>query len=221
MIPEHHPASQSQRQSKNILPILETSQMIKSSKKFVQLSPFQTSFASKFKDKTNPCCCRLPKFSMDVFWNKSTIQLQSADIAWSNSSISSTTRKSLRYRSCLPLPDHQPIKGIYHGVSPGQTTVLFVASYRTQNKTKHQNQRTHTRSKTKTDEAPSGSTQKQRPTVSANPHPPQEDRHIMETETVISLSEFQDSFTLPFAKLSHSNSSVVSTFVEQRLRSRH
>ena len=37
---------------------------------------------------------------------------------------------------------------------------------------------THTRSKTKTDEAPSGSTQKQRPTVSANPHLPKEDRRV-------------------------------------------
>ena len=37
---------------------------------------------------------------------------------------------------------------------------------------------THTRSKTKTDEAPSGSNKKQRPTVSANPHLPKEDKRI-------------------------------------------
>ena len=97
-------------------------------KKLIQLSPFQASFASKSKDNNNLCCCRLPKFSIDVLGNKSAIQLQSTDITWSESSISSKTRKSLRHQSFLPIPAHQPIKGIYHGVSSRQTTVLFVAS---------------------------------------------------------------------------------------------
>ena len=46
---------------------------------------------------------------------------------------------------------------------------------------------THTRSKTKTDEALSESTQNQRPTVSANPHPPMEDRCVRQVKTVVSL----------------------------------
>ena len=96
--------------------------------KNAQLSPFQTSFASNSKENNKPCCCRLPKFSIDVSRNKSAIQLQPADIIGSESSISSKTRKSLRHQSFLPIPAHQPIKGIYHGVSSGQTTVLFVAS---------------------------------------------------------------------------------------------
>ena len=41
---------------------------------------------------------------------------------------------------------------------------------------------THTRSKTKTDEALSESTQKTRPTVSANPHPPMEDKHVRQAK---------------------------------------
>ena len=50
-----------------------------------------------------------------------------------------------------------------------------------ENKTKHQ-QHTHTRSKTKTDEALSESTQKQRPTVSANPRLPLEDRRVRQAK---------------------------------------
>ena len=88
-------------------------------KKLIQLSPFQASFASKSKDNNNLCCCRLPKFSIDVLGNKSAIQLQSADITWSESSISSKTRKSLRHQSFLPIPADHPIKVIYHGVSSG------------------------------------------------------------------------------------------------------
>ena len=38
------------------------------------------------------------------------------------------TYKSLQNNASHPIPAHQPIKGIYHGVSSGQTTVLFVAS---------------------------------------------------------------------------------------------
>ena len=44
------------------------------------------------------------------------------------------------------------------------------------------NTHTHTRSKTKTDEALSESTQKQRPTVSANPHPPMEDKRVRQAK---------------------------------------
>ena len=50
---------------------------------------------------------------------------------------------------------------------------------------------THTRSKTKTDEALSESTQNQRPTVSANPHPPMEDRCVRQ----VKLSSAQNTQT--------------------------
>ena len=50
---------------------------------------------------------------------------------------------------------------------------------------------THTRSKTKTDEALSESTQKQRPTVSANPRPPLEDRRVRQAK----LSSVQNTQT--------------------------
>ena len=97
-------------------------------KKLFQLSPFQTSFASKSTDTNKPCCRRLPKFSIDVSRNNSAIQLPPVDIIWSESSLSSKTRKSLRHQSLLPIPDHQTIKVIYHGFSSGSPTVLFVAS---------------------------------------------------------------------------------------------
>ena len=95
--------------------------------KLVQLSPFQTSFSCQSNKSIN-LLLLIAEFSIDVLWNKSATQLQPADIICSESSISSKTRKSLRHQSFLPIPAHQPIKGIYHGVSSGQTTVLFVAS---------------------------------------------------------------------------------------------
>ena len=61
---------------------------------------------------------------------------------------------------------------------------------------------THTRSKTKTDEALSESTQKQRPTVSANPRLPLEDRRVRQAK----LSSVQ-------------NTQIKSTFVELKLSS--
>ena len=50
------------------------------------------------------------------------------------------------------------------------------------NENKTKTPTTHTRSKTKTDEALSESTQKQRPTVSANPHPPMEDKRVRQAK---------------------------------------
>ena len=50
------------------------------------------------------------------------------------------------------------------------------------NENKNKTPTTHTRSKTKTDEALSESTQKTRPTVSANPHPPMEDRRVRQAK---------------------------------------
>ena len=60
---------------------------------------------------------------------------------------------------------------------------------------------THTRSKTKTDEALSESTQKQRPTVSANPRLPLEDRRVRQAK----LSSVQ-------------NTQIKSTFVELKIK---
>ena len=86
---------------------------------------------------------------------KPAIHSQPVDIPRRNPDI--VPRCSLQNNASHPIPAHQPIKGIYHGVSSRQTTVLFVASY----EQKQNNEtNTHTRSKTKTDEAPSGSTQK-------------------------------------------------------------
>ena len=70
------------------------------------------------------------------------------------------------------------------------------------NENKNNTPTTHTRSKTETDEALSESTQKKtRPTVSANPHPPMEDKRVRQAK----LSSVQ--------KYSQTNSTFVVSLV--------
>ena len=83
---------------------------------------------------------------------------------------------SLRNDFFLPIPDHQLIEETMASIHDQlQCCLLFP---RTNEKTPT----THTRSKTKTDEALSESTQKQRPTVSANPRLPLEDRRVRQAK---------------------------------------
>ena len=84
---------------------------------------------------------------------------------------------SLRNDVFLPIPDHQLIKETMASIHDQlQCCLLFP---RTNEKTPT----THTRSKTKTDEALSESTQKkQRPTVTANPRLPMEDRRVRQAK---------------------------------------
>ena len=92
---------------------------------------------------------------------------------------------SLRNDFFLPIPDHQLIEETMASIHDQlQCCLLFP---RTNEKTPT----THTRSKTKTDEALSESTQKQRPTVSANPRLPMEDRRVRQAK----LSSVQNTQT--------------------------
>ena len=91
---------------------------------------------------------------------------------------------------------HQLIKETMASIHDQLQCCLWIP--RTNNK--HQ-QHTHTRSKTETDEALSESTQKQRPTVSANPRLPLEDRRVRQAK----LSSVQ-------------NTQIKSTFVELRIK---
>ena len=171
---------------------------------------------------SKPCSCRLPKFSIDVSRNTSVIHLQPADTIWSESSISSKTRKSLRHQSFLPIPVHQLIKDIPW--LQFRTNYSAVCCFLEHNKNKTPKP-THTRDpRRRRTKHRRGQHKNKRPTVSANPHLPKEDRRVRQ----LKLSSFCQSFKIalhyPFAivlKLPNSNSPVVSTFMEQRLRSRH
>ena len=94
---------------------------------------------------------------------------------------------SLQNDIYLPIPDHQLIEGTMASIRDQLRCCLWFP--RTNENTN--NTHTHTRSKTKTDEALSESTQKQRPTVSANPRPPLEDRRVRQAK----LSSVQNTQT--------------------------
>ena len=114
------------------------------------------------------------QYSIDVSMGKAPIYPQPVNITSSESI--NRPKVSLRNDFFLPIPDHQLIEETMASIHDQlQCCLLFP---RTNGKTPT----THTRSKTKTDEALSESTQKQRPTVSANPRLPMEDRRVRQAK---------------------------------------
>ena len=139
----------------NILPVLKTSPdgLTIKTRSVVPLSNFALVQVQY--------CCRLPKFSIDVSMRKLAIHSQSVDIPRRNPDI--VPRRTSLYR-IMPLIQYQLInrsKG-YTMASVQDKLQCCLLLPRTQQQQQNTKTNTHTRSKTKTDEAPSGSTQKQK-----------------------------------------------------------